>query len=161
MHRLIFKLHLTGATALTGPSVDDGTGQIVLDNLHCVGNESRLVDCPHGGTGIHDCVHSEDAGVRCLPIITSNEIYQNFSYLHYFLNLSIIDCTQGDIRLRDGANSLEGRVEICNNNAWGTVCDDSWSPYDANVACRQLGFRDSGKNGNYTCTIHFVKMYQQ
>ena len=53
-------------------------------------------------------------------------------------------CTQGDIRLRDGANSLEGRVEICNNDNWGTVCDDFWSTNDANVACRQLGFRDTG-----------------
>ena len=49
-------------------------------------------------------------------------------------------CTQGAIRLRDGVNDREGRVEICNNNAWGTVCDDSWGTNDALVACRQLRF---------------------
>ena len=58
---------------------------------------------------------------------------------------AMTDCTYGDIRLRDGANSLQGRVEICYNSNWGTVCDDLWSQYDANVACRQLGFRGSGK----------------
>ena len=68
----------TGAIELTGTSVADGTGQIVLDNLLCAGNESRLVDCPHGGIGIHDCVHSQDAGVRCRLPITSNPILATF-----------------------------------------------------------------------------------
>ena len=54
-------------------------------------------------------------------------------------------CIAGSIRLRDGATSLEGRVEICYNNQWGTVCDDLWSTVDANVACRQLGFRSTGE----------------
>ena len=58
---------------------------------------------------------------------------------------SIAVCNQGDIRLVGGA-IYEGRVEICNNNAWGTVCDDLWGTPDANVACRQLGFAGTGKS---------------
>ena len=49
-------------------------------------------------------------------------------------------CSEGDIRLVGGRSSAEGRVEVCVNNAWGTVCDDSWSSVDASVACRQAGF---------------------
>ena len=50
---------------LFGSSVVDGTGQIVSDDLQCTGSESRLIDCPHNGLGNHNCVHFQDAGVRC------------------------------------------------------------------------------------------------
>ena len=58
----------------------------------------------------------------------------------YFLTV----CTTGGIRLVGGTNALEGRVEVCNNNQWGTVCDDFWGTTDASVACRQLGFSPTG-----------------
>ena len=52
----------------------------------------------------------------------------------------------GDLRLTDGANVYEGRVEVCRDELWGTVCDDFWGPQEAMVVCTQLGLFGPGKN---------------
>ena len=44
-----------------------GNGQIWLSNINCVGNELLIENCSHGGWGIHNCSHSQDAGVKCVP----------------------------------------------------------------------------------------------
>lgn len=96
------------------------TGQIRLGSVQCLGNETRLIDCPANVIG--SCARS--AGVRCYAEDTSN-------------------CSLGAIRLR-GDTDISGRVEICINNDWGTVCDNQWDNTDARVACVQLGLPSSG-----------------
>ena len=44
-----------------------GTGQILLDNVHCSGTETRLEDCT-ALTTTHNCNHGEDAGVSCVAM---------------------------------------------------------------------------------------------
>ena len=48
-----------------------GTGSILLDDLHCNGTESTLFSCSHQGTYSHNCGHHEDASVTC----TSTRIF--------------------------------------------------------------------------------------
>jgi len=60
------------------------------------------------------------------------------------LNTANAKCTTGDIRLADGLIPNAGRVEICINNVWGTVCDYQWQMSSASVVCKQLGFQPYG-----------------
>ena len=50
----------------------------------------------------------------------------------------------GDVRLEGGFSEYEGRVEVCINNNWNTVCDNGWGSADARVVCIQLGYSYSG-----------------
>jgi len=69
-------------------------------------------------------------------------------------------CSTGDIRLIGGSTANRGRVEVCVNRVWGTVCDDFWSTADANVACRQLGYLGSGKETyNLVLTMYNNQQY--
>lgn len=100
-----------------------------MDDVACNGTEESIFDCRARPLGIHNCVHSEDVGIRC----PRNNL--------------------GDIRLRGRQTRTSGRVEVFSGSAWGTVCDDFWSSNDARVACRQLGFSTAGIDNSYFVPI--------
>ena len=44
----------------------DNNLKIWLDDLNCVGTEQSIGNCSHKGWNVHNCIHKEDAGVKCI-----------------------------------------------------------------------------------------------
>ena len=121
-----------------GAAFGQGEGLIFLDDVRCNGSENTLDDCPGENVGVHNCGHGEDVGVVCHPI-TPEDV-----------------CEDGQVRLADGPDgrNYEGRLEICIQNHWGTVCDDRYNVEEAAVVCRQLGFTNGKFHFLNVCLIH-------
>ena len=60
------------------------------------------------------------------------------------MTLEPVSCVSGDIRLVGGTAENEGRLEVCINQLWGTVCSQQWDYKDTRVACKQLGHQELG-----------------
>lgn len=63
-------------------------------------------------------------------------------------------CSEGAVRLQ-GGTATRGRVEVCKNNIWGTVCEDFWNTADARVVCKQLGL-PSASEYNYVALVYIL-----
>ena len=59
------------------------------------------------------------------------------------------NCSQGELRIASRTDHAtdqfsQGRLDICINSVWGTICGIRFGTKDANVACRQLGYEGQG-----------------
>lgn len=55
------------------------------------------------------------------------------------------ECSTGTIQITPlipNYNNTFGRLEVCYDGHWGSVCDDLADSVTAEVACRQLGHRE-------------------
>ena len=78
------------------------------------------------------------------PSLSHTSPLTTFLHLSTLTDRSVVagNCQTGSLRLGNNivtANTSEGRVEICINNAWGTICDDLFGRTDAAVVCGSLG----------------------
>ena len=70
---------------------------------------------------------------------------------HHLICVTVVilyfeDCSDGEIRLVGGTDFTQGRVEVCINRIWGTLCDQSFGSADAGVICDQLGYARHSKS---------------
>lgn len=62
------------------------------------------------------------------------------------------NCSHGSIHLTD---RHEGRVDVCVNGLWTTVCGNGWDVNDATVICRSIGFNSTGSMNDYIFHLIF------
>lgn len=120
---------ISGSIAVTRQAYPDNALDSGISQVQCDGSETSLLECSL--SYLTPAVPSpNDAAVVCQSQSTQ-----------------MANCSNGDIRLINGTTELEGRLEICINNAWGTVCSEGFTADDAEVVCRQLFADNINLNG--------------
>ncbi|VDD81743.1 unnamed protein product [Mesocestoides corti] len=132
-----------------------------MDNVRCLGNETRLIDCKFDGWARHDCAENEDAGVQCAQDtsprakITWNPLRLDYSK-EELDNLSKVDFTvsnlgtSGLFRVKElnATQTVEDAQIIIihpTSGEAGALCPDHFTTMDAIVACKQINSGIGGR----------------
>ncbi|CAH3020501.1 unnamed protein product, partial [Porites evermanni] len=109
-------LAVRGATYILSPKGIKAMGFQWLENVKCLGNESKLSEC------VHDVSFTPGPVLEAGVICNSSDLVT-------------------DIRLAGGNVSYAGRVEVQMAGIWGTVRNQGWNLTASNVVCRHLGYQ--------------------
>ena len=111
----------TETTAIPVYGLSAGRETVALENVTCTGNEPNIANCSTSPIGqISNPVCREPnrtAGVLC----STTDDY----------------CAEAAVRLVDGPTFYEGRVEVCRNSRWMSVCDVGVNSSHAFIACER------------------------
>ncbi|XP_064397375.1 scavenger receptor cysteine-rich domain superfamily protein-like isoform X3 [Halichondria panicea] len=92
----------------------------------CSGRENALAECERI-EALSNCNSNQQGWVKCNPV----------------------DCPDGAVRLVGGSTIRQGRVEVCQNQRWGTMC---YNQVLAGHVCSQLGFPSQAAVSNVIST---------
>ena len=135
--------YCAGSVAHYRSAFGQGSQPMILADLFCTGSEDSILDCQRNDYGLQHCSAYEVAGVQCegnynasceslIMVIMSNLLWLDL-------------CSDGEVRITGDTSPTIGRIEVCINSTWGTICDESWDDRAASVVCRQLGYSPHGK----------------
>lgn len=110
--------------------------------LNCIGTEDSIWNCSNHKTG--SCNTYFDVSVAC-----HGKKMQNYHCTYKFLDehAEYSNCTDGDLRLSNGADTMTGRVEICHGHVWFGICADNSNSYNnPGMICKTLGYANGELN---------------
>ena len=114
-----FICHDAGSTAIPVYGLSAEQETIVLEDIKCVGNESNIANCSTSPIGQISNPVCREPNHMARVICSSTDDY----------------CAEGALRLVDGPTFYEGRVEVCRNSHWLSVCDVGVNSTHAITAC--------------------------